>query len=233
MTTGTNVLSGPPKHIAKTAPSRGLSPVRSPLSATPSAKMPSPRTSPALRPQSPLSPRYEAPSRFEPLRPPSPRRISMNSRGGNSQRRANTSALKLPSLPRFHPSNFPSAHSSAQTTPESGQGSPPPPTSPRTHQRIISDAQKHLLAYQRDMISAAARSSTPIQLEGPESPRLLPIGSPGPVTPLQLESEDGGYLTAGVRNAEYNGTTSDELVEKLMQEEAAREWRSSSRQANR
>ena len=32
----------------------------------------------------------------------------------------------------------------------------------------------------------------------PTSPRLIPLGSPGPVTPFELETE-GGYLIAGVR----------------------------------
>ncbi|GKT48816.1 uncharacterized protein ColSpa_08997 [Colletotrichum spaethianum] len=35
----------------------------------------------------------------------------------------------------------------------------------------------------------------------PISPRLLPLGSPGPVTPMDLEGEQGGYLDRG-RNDE-------------------------------
>ncbi|WYZ45492.1 hypothetical protein EsH8_VIII_000808 [Colletotrichum jinshuiense] len=35
----------------------------------------------------------------------------------------------------------------------------------------------------------------------PISPRLLPLGSPGPVTPMNLEGEEGGYLDRG-RNDE-------------------------------
>lgn len=33
----------------------------------------------------------------------------------------------------------------------------------------------------------------------PVSPRLLPLGSPGPVTPMDLEGGDGGYLDRGSR----------------------------------
>lgn len=227
--TSTNIFAGSPKHIQKTAPSRGLSPVRS-LSTTP-PQMQSPRTSPVVRPKSPLSPRYDSAPRFEPFRPPSPR--NMTTRTSVSQRRGSSNALKLPSLPRFHPSNFPSSHSSLQPTPDSSQASPQRPASPRQHQRIISDAQKHLLAYQREMISAAVRSSTPVQLDNPESPRLAPLGSPGPVTPLQLEAEDGGYLVAGAQSATNEAVSTDELVAKLMKEETARQRTSGSRQSNR
>jgi len=32
----------------------------------------------------------------------------------------------------------------------------------------------------------------------PTSPRLAPLASPGAVTPLELEDEAGGYITAGM-----------------------------------
>lgn len=217
-------------NIVTTAPSRGLSPSSLPRSRSPirppspplhhrQQKMPSPRTSPALRPQSPLSPRFEAQShRFETLQPPSPRAMH-NRATGNSQRRANTTSLKLPSLPRYHPANFPSGHSSVQTTPDgTSLGSPQAPLSPRAHQRVVSDAQKHLFAYQRDMIS---RAQSPGGLDKPTSPRLEPLGSPGPVTPLELEG-DGGYLVAGARHGPGESQTGEgrnELVEKLIREE--------------
>lgn len=145
----------------------------------------------------------------------------MHSRAtGNSQRRANTTSLKLPALPRYHPANFPSGHSSVQTTPDTTSlGSPQAPLSPRAHQRVVSDAQKHLLAYQREMIS---RAQSPGGIDKPMSPRLEPLGSPGPVTPLELEG-DGGYLVAGAR---HSGSDEDkgreELVDQLIREEARR-----------
>ena len=30
----------------------------------------------------------------------------------------------------------------------------------------------------------------------PKSPQLLPLGSPGPITPFELEEEQGGYMLA-------------------------------------
>lgn len=61
----------------------------------------------------------------------------------------------------------------------------------------------------------------------------MPIGSPGPVTPLQLESEDGGYLAAGMRGAPSQPVRPDDLMERLMREEAARQWRNPYMQMDR
>lgn len=57
----------------------------------------------------------------------------------------------------------------------------------------------------------------------PDSPRLAPLGSPGPVTPLELEGQDG-YLFAGARAAAHQDMTtrSNELMEKLIDEEVRR-----------
>lgn len=178
--------------------------------------MPSPR-SPALRPTSPLSPGFKQTAHFDTLQPPQQR--PMHSRTGNTQRRAPTTSLKLPSLPRFHPANFPSTNSSVQSTPD-GTSSPQPPVSPRAHQRMYSDAQKQLYFNQREMLSAA-RGVTPNASGKPTSPRLQPLGSPGPVTPLELEAEKE-YLLAGVRSA-ANGTNPQELVEHLINEESRRQ----------
>ena len=69
----------------------------------------------------------------------------------------------------------------------------------------------------------AARAPSPNRLDNPASPRLVPVGSPGPVTPLELESDDG-YLAAGSRSGGKEGVSSNELVEKLIREEASRRW---------
>lgn len=87
--------------------------------------------------------------------------------------------------------------------------------------RPDSEAKTRLLQYQRDMITqaqlakqrledggsstspgAAGHHSTRLPKtgspRGPISPRLQPLGSPGPVTPLALEGTDG-YLSARSR----------------------------------
>ena len=51
-----------------------------------------------------------------------------------------------------------------------------------------------LLQYQQDMreqAASAARLQIPIRQ--PRSPKLLPLGSPGPVTPWELDGEANGY----------------------------------------
>lgn len=195
--------------------------MRSPVS-TATRRMPSPRSSPALRPSSPLSAGYKSSTgntHFDSLQPPSPRQMHARN-AGSSQRRAHNVSLKLPALPRFHPANFPSGNSSLQVTPD-GVASPHGPLSPRAHQRMLSDAQKHLYAYQREMVSVA-RASSPGRGDKPTSPKLAPLGSPGPVTPLELEG-DGGYLVAGARSSGKDASSGpDELIESLIREEARR-----------
>ncbi|EKG20813.1 hypothetical protein MPH_01874 [Macrophomina phaseolina MS6] len=136
------------------------------------------------------------------------------------QQSTGSSNLKLPSLPRFHPANFPSPNSSTANTPNTNPNSPQPPPSPRSQQKQYSEAQRQLYIYQRELLANATRNMA--TGTKPVSPRLNPLGSPGPVTPLELEGQQGDYLTAGARSS---GTLSDsrsDLVEKLLQEEAKR-----------
>jgi hypothetical protein len=101
-----------------------------------------------------------------------------------------------------------------QSTPDEGVANPP--VSPRAHQRMYSDAQKHLLMYHHQ--SVAARTSGKAE-DKPVSPRLMPLGSPGPVTPLELEQKEG-YLLAGTSQV-GSGEPAD-LVERLIREETRR-----------
>ncbi|KAI2634700.1 hypothetical protein GGS26DRAFT_581561 [Hypomontagnella submonticulosa] len=80
------------------------------------------------------------------------------------------------------------------------------------HSRNESDAKRRLQQYQRDMIaqatlalnggnvSAATMSSLRTigfsSMSKPSKPRLAPLGSPGPVTPMELEGSEDGYLGA-------------------------------------
>jgi len=124
-------------------------------------------------------------------------------------------SLRLPSLPRFHPANFTSSQgSSAAGTPTTNPNSPQAPLSPRAHQKHYSEIQRQMYSYQQQLIANAAR-----QARGstkPSSPKLTPLDSPGPVTPMDLEGAEG-YLTARM-------TTNDAAahVEKLIRDEAFR-----------
>ena len=160
-------------------------------------------------PSSPLSPRMTSlaiPSQARRQPPPHARQ---NSTGTAAQ-------LRLPSLPRFHPANFPSQNSSVSGTPATGPNSPQPPLSPRTFQKQYSDAQRQMYSYQRELMANVARQSRGPTTQ-PTSPRLAPLDSPGGgVTPLELAGTEG-YLTAGM-------TTNDAAshVDSLIREEARR-----------
>ncbi|KAJ2994392.1 hypothetical protein NUW58_g1572 [Xylaria curta] len=83
-------------------------------------------------------------------------------------------------------------------------------TSSTGHSRHESEAKRRLQQYQRDMMAQAAialnrgttneaaldsiRSYGFSSMMKPSKPRLVPLGSPGPVTPMQLEGSDVGYL---------------------------------------
>lgn len=154
-------------------------------------------------PDSPRSPSMPLSQRFPRGRHPSPP----------------PDALRLPSLPRFHPANYesPALESTANT---------PRASRPAAHGRQYSDAQQQILKYQRDIVTNATRAArltlSPKATESPRVPRLNPMGSPGPVTPLALESE-GDYLmarnTGSPASKKNNGR---DLLERLVQKENER-----------
>ncbi|KAI0434798.1 hypothetical protein F5Y09DRAFT_188875 [Xylaria sp. FL1042] len=79
-----------------------------------------------------------------------------------------------------------------------------------SHTRTESEAKYRLQQYQRDMIAQATialnrgsaneaaissiRSLGFSNVMKPSKPRLIPLGSPGPVTPMELEGSHDGYL---------------------------------------
>jgi len=176
--------------------------------------MPSSHMSAAVRPSSPLSPR-EPMYRYEGAQTSS-LRLHPGRNATTQQRRSSGQSLMLPGLPRFHPANYPSPHSSVATTPGSGPTSPQLPLSPSMQQKVYNDAQKQLYLYQREAYMGRSTTTAPMPREGPASPRLCPLGSPGPVTPLELEEEDN-YMAAGSRSsgrATFH-EQADELHDKL------------------
>ncbi|KAF2425350.1 hypothetical protein EJ08DRAFT_402952 [Tothia fuscella] len=166
--------------------------------------MASGRSSPLRTFKQPLSPKLEA--------KPQPQSRLRQQRQTSSGSSANQ--LRLPGLPRFHPANFPSASSSMASTP-SGVPTPHGPISPHSQQRQYSEAQRQLLNYQRDSyVHKRSASST----QRPISPRLMPLaGSPGPVTPLELEADN--YLTVGSGVTSTAGET--DYIDHLIRTESA------------
>ncbi|OJJ97008.1 hypothetical protein ASPACDRAFT_81127 [Aspergillus aculeatus ATCC 16872] len=140
-------------------------------------------------------------------------------RGGNSSKPA--PAFHLGSLPRFHPAVYQSSGTSQTLSAQ-----PPSPRQPRQHGYRASagsrDSMWRDLADGNILIKAPSRPLSP----SPSAPRLDPLNSPGPVTPLALE-DAGGYLGSGTttdptaRESHYSGPAPD-AVEKLIAREAER-----------
>jgi hypothetical protein len=90
--------------------------------------------------------------------------------------------FSLGSLPRFHPAVYQSSPTSHAVAAQ-----PPSPRQSRQHNyRTPSGSRDFKLQY-REFLEASHDS--------PSAPRLDPLRSPGPVTPLALEA--GDYLAAG------------------------------------
>ncbi|KAL8971439.1 MAG: hypothetical protein Q9197_003273 [Variospora fuerteventurae] len=162
-------------------------------------------TSSMYRPSSPLSPTTAAypKSSFH--------QQGARAQPRHSQSRAQPAPLAIPSLPPFHPANYESRPSSH---------TPRAPGSP--HGRQLSDAQKKLQRYQRELVINATRTAcgnaarSPVPK--PNSPRLDPLGSPGPVTPLMLEAQSD-YFLAGSRTtspAALKDSERRETVERMI-----------------
>lgn len=165
------------------------------------------------------SPLYTPTSPLSPVQNPAAAPVSAHS----AARTKNSNTLRLTNIARL-------THPAQQPTVASLDDMAKPPLqlhSPKgqTHPRHYSDAQTALQHYQREIIASATRTrnvTTAITYK-PLSPRLLPLGSPGPVTPLKLE-EDGGYLMTGANkpSVALDEGGQRELVEKLIEEERQR-----------
>ncbi|KAK4222622.1 hypothetical protein QBC38DRAFT_328188, partial [Podospora fimiseda] len=132
-----------------------------------------------------------------------------------------------PKIPtgKYYPANWEKAHNQAPLpipaelqplVQHSSLKKPSKPVSYQRHSRTDSEAKRLVHAYQREMVIQASNGIVSIaqgsntynynhQRRGslspssrPLSPRLEPLGSPtGPVTPMSLEDDNGGYLTLG------------------------------------
>lgn len=114
---------------------------------------------------------------------------------------------------KYHPSNY----KNKVKIPE--KLAPLVQTTSKGHTRKKSDVKKKLQQYQRDMVEQAAIAGN-IQLASgkPKSPRLIPLSSPGPVTPMELE-EDAGYLDA----RSGSGPNHQEMVAAMIRAEEERD----------
>ncbi|QDS75922.1 hypothetical protein FKW77_002879 [Venturia effusa] len=165
--------------------------------------MATPRSSPLRAFKQPASPKMDSNASQQRMRA----QVRQQSAGSGP-------TLRLPGLPRYHPANFSSTHSSLANTPSSGVNSPQAPMSPRAQQRYQSEVQ-------RQLYSAMQHRRVPSNQQ-PISPRLRPKdGSPGPVTPLELEADN--YLVVG--SGSLSPEAQAEYVDSIIREQAARSRR--------
>jgi hypothetical protein len=115
-------------------------------------------------------------------------------------------------LPRFHPAIYQSPNDAHNTT------QPPLSSSQKPHTYRTSSGARDALRQYRELVTGITlprnASAAPSK---PSKPRLDPLGSPGPVTPLTLEEADE-YMAAGTANAsESNGNAgpAPERVERM------------------
>ncbi|KAL2844735.1 hypothetical protein BJY01DRAFT_185591 [Aspergillus pseudoustus] len=102
----------------------------------------------------------------------------------------------LGDLPRFHPAVYQSSSNSQAIT-----GQPPSPRQTRQHVYRPSSASRDPVSQYREFVEGVVLQKPPSRplSPSPSAPRLNPLRSPGPVTPLALE-ETNGYLSAGASN---------------------------------
>lgn len=198
-----------PSYTSPSPPSdssqKNTSPHSSHGSWTSPSTMPREQPSHRVQPSSPLSP----PMPLSPLLP-----YAQNGRISNQR----DTHLQIPALPRLHPANFRSAdHPEVNFSPRSRSNA---------SRYQFSAAQHKLHKYQRDLIAHVTRPARPIVSQAMTDlppPRIHPLGSPGPVTPLALEG-NGDYLAAGTAASPYQlgGRVKNELVETFIRRERER-----------
>lgn len=106
------------------------------------------------------------------------------------------------SVPTFHLSNLPRFHPAVYQASGNSQGQPPSPRQPRQSSYRTSSGSRDTMWQYQEFVEGVTLSRTPSRplSPSPSAPRLDPLCSPGPVTPLVLE-EASGYLISGATNS--------------------------------
>jgi hypothetical protein len=126
----------------------------------------------------------------------------------------NTMAPPSKSLGKYHPSNFKNKSAIPTCPPVTKlENTKSSTTAQPGHSRQSSDIKRKLQQYQKDMFEqAASAGKLSVKHPEPQPPRLAPLGSPGPVTPWELEEEGGGYLVAGFKGMKPAANVKSPLV---------------------
>ncbi|OJJ33764.1 hypothetical protein ASPWEDRAFT_114055, partial [Aspergillus wentii DTO 134E9] len=130
-------------------------------------------------------------------------------------------SFHLGSLPRYHPAVYQQQSSSQGFTAQQ----PPSPRQTRQHTyRTSSSSRENSMWQYRELVESVTRTPTGSLGQSPSAPRLDPLRSPGPVTPLTLE-EASGYLAGGANNSDPSSrdtAAAPDLVERLLARENER-----------
>ncbi|KAL4920641.1 hypothetical protein BDW62DRAFT_161957 [Aspergillus aurantiobrunneus] len=127
--------------------------------------------------------------------------MSSSKRPGSPQPTLSRVQSTAKSAPTFHLEDLPRFHPAVYQSPGNSQaisGQPPSPRQSRQHVYRPASASRDPITQYRDFVEGVVLqkpASRPLS-PGPAAPRLNPLNSPGPVTPLALE-EAGGYLSVG------------------------------------
>ncbi|OJJ82447.1 uncharacterized protein ASPGLDRAFT_49235 [Aspergillus glaucus CBS 516.65] len=158
-------------------------------------------------------------------RPASPQ--SSRSRAQNTTK--SVPSFHLSNLPRFHPTVYPSTGSQTTVGQQQQQSQPPMQSRHHTYRQSSGSSSRDGM---RQLMESVASSRVPSgqYSPSPSAPRLDPLLSPGPVTPLVLE-EGNSYLTSGAsgatdpfsRDPPNSGSASDKIAR-----EGDRAWQKSS-----
>ncbi|CAO1597847.1 MAG: hypothetical protein LQ349_008673 [Xanthoria aureola] len=164
------------------------------------------QSSPLYMPASPLSSKPPVPSI------PASRQPNASPPSSSQQGRRRPAALAISSLPAYHPANYESHNSSPHASRPASS----------THGRQVSEAQRQYQQHQRELIlnytRNAVRNGGKAPIPPPSSPRLNPLGSPGPITPLNLEGQND-YFLGGSRKGSTSvpkGKERREMAERMM-----------------
>ncbi|KAL5355229.1 hypothetical protein BJX96DRAFT_46509 [Aspergillus floccosus] len=129
-------------------------------------------------------------------------------------------AFHLGSLPRFHPAVYPSS-----STTQNVSAQPPSPRQPRQAlYRTTSGSRDTTMWHYRDLMEGVTLPKAPSRplSPGPSAPRLDPLRSPGPVTPLTLEEASGYLVTGAAQSADQQSGPAPDLIERLIARENER-----------
>jgi hypothetical protein len=158
-------------------------------------------------------------------RPASPQ--SSRSRAQNTTK--SVPSFHLSNLPRFHPAAYPSTNSQTTIGQQQQQSQPSMQSRHPTYRQSSGSSSRDGVWQLMESVTSSRVPSGQYS-PSPSAPRLDPLMSPGPVTPLVLE-EGNNYLTSGASGADpfsRDPSNSGSASDKVIAREGDRAWQKNS-----